>query len=106
MFFGCGCWRGRCASMFLTCVLCRHDRRMLAHRLVAVTTCGAERRFHFRGDAVAGCDAPVGAAAVVGKVISVLRNGRAAPLPCGRRARLRHAARRFVSRACVFRGMI
>ena len=86
-------------------LLCRHDARMLAHRLVAVTTRGAERRFHFRGDAKAACDAPVGADAVVGKVISVCRNGRAAPL-CGRRARLRHAARRLASRARVFRGMI
>ena len=86
-------------------LLCRHAARMLAHRLVAITTRGAERRFHFRGDAVAGCDAPVGADAVVGKVISVRRNGRAAPFGGGR-ARLRHAARRFASRARVFRAMI
>jgi signal peptidase I len=79
-------------------LLCRHDARMLAHRFVAVTTRGAERFFHLRGDAKAACDAPVGADAVVGKVISVCRNGRSARL-CGRRARLRHAARRFASRA-------
>ena len=79
-------------------LLCRHDTRMLAHRLVGVTTRGAERRFHFRGDAKAACDAPVGADAVVGKVISVCRNGRVKPL-CGRAARLRHAARRLASRA-------
>jgi signal peptidase I len=86
-------------------LLCRHDVRLLAHRLVAVTTRGAERQFLCRGDAKAGCDTPVGAAAVVGRVISVYRNGRAAAL-CGRRARLRHAARRFASRARVFCGMI
>jgi signal peptidase I len=86
-------------------LLCRHDTRMIAHRLVAVTSRGAERRFHFRGDAKAGCDAPVGADAVVGRVISVARNGRAASL-CGRRARLRHTARQLVSRARVFRVMM
>jgi hypothetical protein len=81
-------------------LLCRRDARMLAHRLVAVTTRGAERRFHFRGDAVAGCDAPVGADALVGKVISVCRYGRAAPFG-GRGARLRHTARRLASRAAA-----
>jgi signal peptidase I len=86
-------------------VLCRHDQRLLAHRLVAITRRGVERHFHCRGDAKAGCDAPVGADAVVGRVISVFRNGRAAQL-CGRYARLLHAARMSASRARVFRSMI
>ena len=86
-------------------LLCRHDARMLAHRLVAVTARGGERRFHFRGDAKAECDAPVGADAVLGKVISVFRNGRTAPL-CGGRVRLRLGARRVASRARVFWVMI
>ena len=29
-------------------LLCRHNKRMLAHRLVAVTSHGAERFFHLR----------------------------------------------------------
>ena len=79
-------------------VLYRHHSRMLAHRLIAVTACGAERRFHFRGDAKAACDPPVGADALLGTVISVRRNGRA--------ARLWHAARKFASRASHFGSMI
>ena len=86
-------------------LLCRHKARMLAHRLVAVTTRGDERKFHCRGDAKSGYDAPVGAEAVVGRIISVCRDGRAAPL-CGLRARLRHTARSFASRARLFRSII
>jgi len=82
-------------------LLCRHDRRVLAHRVVDVTTRGTGRVFHLRGDAKAACDAPVGADAVVGKVLSVCRNGRVTPL-CGRAARLRHAARTSASGAKAF----
>jgi signal peptidase I len=82
-------------------LLCRHDKRVLAHRVVHVITRGPERVFRLRGDAKADCDAPVGADAVVGKVISVCRNGRVAML-CGRAARLRHAARRSASGAKAF----
>jgi signal peptidase I len=86
-------------------VLYQCRRRMLAHRLIAVSACGAERRFHFRGDARAEADAPVGADALLGKVASVFRNGRATRL-CGRGARWRHAARTLASRGRVFRSMI
>ena len=88
-------------------LLCRHNKRMLAHRLVAVTSHGAERFFHLRGDGKAGCDAPVGADAVIGRVIAVRRNGRATPLG-GRAARLRHRAWRSASsaKAWVMSGMI
>jgi signal peptidase I len=86
-------------------LLCRHDARMLAHRLVAVTTRGDERRFHCRGDAKSGYDLPVGADAVVGRIISVWRDGRASPL-CGLRARLGHTARSFATRGRLFRAMI
>ena len=82
-------------------LLCRHDNRVLAHRLVGVTTCGSDRLFSLRGDAKAACDAPVGASDLVGKVISVCRNGRMTPL-CGPAARLRHRARSAASRAKAF----
>jgi len=82
-------------------LLCRHDKRLLAHRVVHVTTRGPERVFRLRGDATADCDAPVGADEVVGKVISVCRNGRVAPL-CGRAARLRYTVRRSASGAKAF----
>ncbi len=82
-------------------LLCRHDERVLAHRVVGVTTHGADRLFYLRGDAKAACDAPVGADALVGKVISVCRNGRMTPL-CGPVARLRHRARAAASRAKAF----
>ena len=79
-------------------LLCRHDTRVLAHRVVGVTTHGAGRVFQLRGDAKAGCDSPVGADDVVGQVIAVQRNGRLVGLR-GRGARLRHTARTAASRA-------
>lgn len=82
-------------------LVCRHGKRVLAHRVVGVTTRGADRLFYLRGDAKAACDPPVGADALVGKVISVCRNGRMTPL-CGPVARLRHKARAAASRAKAF----
>jgi len=82
-------------------LLCRHGKRVLAHRVVGVTSCGTERFFELRGDAKVSCDAPVGAGAVVGKVVSVRRNGRVIPLS-GRAARLRHRARTAASRVRSF----
>ena len=82
-------------------LLCRHDRRVLAHRVVGVTACGAGRVFRLRGDAKAACDAPVSADDLVGKVICVCRNGRRVSL-CGPVARLRHRARAVASRAKAF----
>lgn len=79
-------------------LLCRHSTRMLAHRLVAVNGYGSDRVLHLRGDANGACDAPVAPGDVIGKVLSVWRNGRCVPL-CGRAARLRHAARAAASRA-------
>ena len=79
-------------------LLCRHGKRVLAHRVVGVTGRGADRFFELRGDAKAACDPPVGASAVVGKVVGVRRNGRLVPL-CGRAARLRHLARAAASHA-------
>jgi signal peptidase I len=82
-------------------LLCRHSNRVLAHRVIAVTGYGSERVLRLRGDAKRGCDAPVAASDVIGKVLSVRRNGRAIPL-CGRAARLRHRARSAASRAKAF----
>ena len=82
-------------------LLCRHGTRVLAHRVVDVTTHGTDRVFHLRGDAKAACDAPVGTDALVGKVISVCRNGRRVSL-CGPVARLRYRARAAASRAKAF----
>jgi signal peptidase I len=79
-------------------LLCRHGKRLLAHRVVGVTTDGTERFFELRGDAKASCDAPVGARAVVGRVVGVRRNGREIALS-GRAARLRHRARAAASGA-------
>ena len=79
-------------------LLCRHDKRVLAHRVVAVTTCDGALFFELRGDAKGSSDAPVGASAVVGRVISVERNGRLIGLR-GPAARLRHLARIALSRA-------
>jgi signal peptidase I len=57
-------------------VLFRHDARLLAHRVVRVTSCGAERMFELRGDAKSASDAPVPSDAVIGRVVGVARNGR------------------------------
>jgi signal peptidase len=78
-------------------LLCRHKKRMVAHRVVNVAACGTERFFELRGDSKGSCDMPVGADAVVGRIIGVHRNGRLVPL-CGRAARLRHSARTVASR--------
>lgn len=82
-------------------LLCRNRRRVLAHRVVGVTTCGSQRFFELRGDANDSCDMPIGADAVVGRVVGVRRNGRVVPL-CGRAARLRYSARAAASRARSF----
>src|SRR5438132_4971993 len=61
-------------------LLCRHDTRLLAHRVVGVTTRDIGLFFELRGDSKASSDAPVGADAVVGRVIGVRRNDRMVPL--------------------------
>jgi signal peptidase I len=73
-------------------LLCRHEQRMVAHRVVGVGSRGSERFFELRGDSKASCDMLVGVDAVVGRIIDVCRNGRLVTLS-GRAARLRHAVR-------------
>jgi signal peptidase I len=82
-------------------LLCRHDNRMLAHRVVDIIARGSDRCFHLRGDAKAACDAPVRADAVVGRVVSTCRNGRVF-LVCGPAARARYSTRRAASRAKAY----
>jgi signal peptidase I len=77
-------------------VLCRHDNRVLAHRVVAATARGAGRVFQLRGDAKAACDEPVSADSVVGRVIAIHRNGRLIGLD-DRPARLRRTVRTAAS---------
>jgi signal peptidase I len=79
-------------------LLCRHSSRVLAHRVVAVAGHGHNCVLLLRGDAKLACDAPVAMGDVIGKVLSVERNGRAISL-CGRVARMRYAARTTLSRA-------
>jgi hypothetical protein len=73
-------------------LLCRHEQRMVAHRVVSVSSHGRERFFELRGDSKASCDMPVGVRAVVGIIIDVRRDGRLVQLS-GRAARLRHFVR-------------
>jgi signal peptidase I len=77
-------------------LLCRHGRRVLAHRVVGVTRCGSERFFELRGDAKGSSDPPVAGNAVVGRVIGVSRNGRVIAIS-GRAARLRYHVRAAMS---------
>lgn len=58
-------------------ILYRTARGVIAHRVVLIE--GREtgaRVFHLRGDAASTCDAPVQAEQILGRVISVERNGR------------------------------
>src|SRR3954452_5233346 len=82
-------------------LLCRHGARLLAHRVVAVTTAAGLRTFDLRGDAKSACDAPVGAPALVARVIEVRRGRRCVQL-CGRAARARRAMRLAASRGRTF----
>ena len=61
-------------------LLCHQGRRVLAHRVVGVTTYGTERVFQLKGDARIECDAPVSASAILGAVIDVRRDRRLIPL--------------------------
>ena len=79
-------------------LLCRHDARLLAHRVVRVTPSGDGPLFELRGDAKSASDAPVGYDAVVGRVVGVVRGSRLVAVS-GRRARVRRAVRTIASRA-------
>jgi hypothetical protein len=78
-------------------VLCRHADRLRAERVVDIADDSGARRFVVRGDAAADSMTMSGAD-VIGKVVSVFRDGRMIALS-GRRARLSHIARTAASRA-------
>jgi len=59
-----------------TVLLCRHETRLIAHRVVGTTMRGSVREFELRGDAKGANDAPVRDEAIVGRVVGVWRNGR------------------------------
>jgi hypothetical protein len=77
-------------------LLCRTPTRLLAHRVVAVAEGGAPV-LRLRGDAKASCDAPIAASDVIGRVVSVHRDGRGIRLS-GRAAQLRYRVRTTASR--------
>lgn len=78
-------------------VLFRSAGRVLAHRVVAIDTMGAERIVCLRGDAKTGHDAPARLSEIVGRVVGVERNGRTIRLD-GMTARLRYRVRAAASR--------
>jgi hypothetical protein len=93
-----------------TVLLYRQDRRLLAHRVVSITTRVDGRRFELRGDAKRASDAAVGPEALVGRVIGVWRDGRLVSIAQSAPAdsvyhrltmRLARAARRLFERAGV-----
>jgi signal peptidase I len=72
-------------------------RGPVAHRVVRVERREAQSAlFHLRGDCAATPDAPVVAAQILGRVVSVEREGRVIALT-GPRARLRRVARRALA---------
>lgn len=62
-------------------ILYKTDHRVIAHRVVSVQKKGGNSSsFILRGDASASCDEPVGADQILGKVVSVERDGRSIDL--------------------------
>lgn len=74
-------------------LLCRCPAGAVAHRVTEISRDpGGGLQFRLRGDGKLGCDAPVAAAAVLGRVVAVSRNGRLVRLG-GPAARYRRAFR-------------
>lgn len=78
-------------------LLCRTQRGLTAHRVVAVRKNEQARVFILRGDASVSCDEPVEAEQVLGRVIQVERDERVIDL-ASMRARLRQTARLCAAR--------
>jgi hypothetical protein len=77
-------------------VLSRQRERLIAHRIVRLTkTNGLTTSVLLQGDALAACDEPVRAAAIVAKVVAVEREGRSIQLG-SRRAKAAFALRRWL----------
>ena len=75
-------------------IFCRTDDALIAHRVVSIK---GRTSFVLRGDALQSCDEPVSAAQVLGRVVSVERDGRSIAV-AGHRARVLRVARLFASR--------
>ncbi len=75
-------------------LLYKSERGMIAHRVVRIREGNAEaaRVFILRGDASATCDDPVAASQILGRVVSVERDGRKIDLT-SRKVQLLYAAR-------------
>lgn len=83
-------------------ILYRFDRGVIAHRVVSIenannSALSPHHLFLLHGDASDTCDEPVELGQILGKVVSVERDGRIINLDC-RRARLLHKARVYASR--------
>jgi signal peptidase I len=65
---------------------------VMAHRVIGINQLATGLQFITRGDAATDCDRPVGAEQVLGRVISVERNGTQRKLT-GLKSRLRQATR-------------
>jgi signal peptidase len=79
-------------------VLYRNHRGVIAHRVVTIEKReGDARVFILRGDASRSCDAPVESRQILGKVVSVERNGWRMNVS-SRRAKMARKLRGYVSR--------
>lgn len=80
-------------------LLYRAKSGLIAHRVVRIERerRAGERRYILRGDASVTCDCPVRAEQILGRVITVERDGRAIKL-AGRSAMLRRKVRRAGAR--------
>jgi hypothetical protein len=89
-------------------ILYRHENGVVAHRVINIeapqsSALSPQHFFTVRGDAAINHDAPVSSEQILGKVVSIERNGRRID-PYNFRVRLLYKARRFV--ACVKRSLI
>jgi len=85
-------------------LLCRVGRRPTAHRVVAVqSSVHGQKLFHLHGDNLYSPDRPVRAEDVIGRVLTVNRDGRDHQLDSpGRLVRLRRIARWLFAAAVVW----
>ena len=82
-------------------LLCRRGHGVTAHRVIGIDTSAEPRRLVLRGDAAAGPDKPIGDDDVLGRVVSVERDGRTV-----RVSRSWRAARAFATAQSTVRGIV
>jgi len=83
-------------------ILYYHENGVVAHRIINIqapqsSVTSTQHLFLLRGDAAIADDAPVVSEQILGKVVSIERNGRRID-PCGLRSKLRYKARRLAVR--------